>query len=293
MISIDSLIAELKSSYPAYDKAGLIDEIAIYRWANAAIKKFGANVMTLQDGVVEVRNSQANLPENFYSLYVAYKCDRKGYSVESEEDKSVLQQSLSWVERVERSSTWNICDPCTTTETEKIITEKVYYGDTQATFYYNNPILLKLGKTMKRNACHSNCRNLVVKDCPYEISIYKTTLQANFTEGDIYFQYYGTPEDEEGRPMIPDTPKGEVETYIEYHIKRRIFENIIANNDDENARTLFQYYVQKEDSQLGLALTDAKFSTLTPNSFRRLKKANRKAMYKYECAFPNLDYGTR
>lgn len=286
MITIESFIADIKSELSSYNGAGLIDDVSIYKWVTKALLKFGANIMTLQDTVINVSNKQGVIPLNFYSMYVAYKCDKKGYYLKEPESIGTLQQVYSWVERVERTNHWNTCDPCCKEEEEKTIIEKVYFKDTEVEFHYHNPIMLKLGKTMKRDKCHSKCRNMIVKDSPHEIIINENTLVTNFLEGDVYMQYYGLPQDEKGKPQIPETPKGEVETYLEYHVKRKIFENILANGDDKTVSTMFSYYAQKEDSQLGLALTDAKFSTLTPNSFRRLKKINRTEMQRYELMFP-------
>lgn len=287
-MTVNNLIATLKTQYSSYNSAGLIDETSIYDWVIEGSKKFGENMMTLQDTVVEVSDSMATLPDNYFSLYVAYKCDRKGYYVEDPKQLATLQQTMMWVERVERKSSWNSCEPCCKEDEEKTIIEKVYFNNTAAEFHYNNPVLLKLGKTMVRNKCHKECRNLIVRDCPYEIIINNKTLYTNFKEGDIYIQYYGLPMGEDGSPLIPESPKGEVQKYIEYYVKRNFFEVLLANGDDPNVRTLFQYFVQKEDSQLGLALTDSKFSKLTPNSFRRLKKINRAEMLRYELMFPMM-----
>lgn len=285
-MTIESFIADIKSELSSYNSAGLIDDISIYKWVTKALLKFGSNIMTLQDTVINVDNSQGLIPTNFYSLYVAYKCDKKGYYVKDEKHISTLQQSYMWVERVERTNHWNTCDPCCQQEQEKTIIEKFYHKDVEAEFHYHNPVMLKLGRTMKRNSCHAKCRNMIVKDCPYEIIINEQTLFTNFPSGDVYMQYYGLPQDKEGRPMLPSTPKGEVETYLEYHVKRKIFEGLLANGDDKNVAGMFQFYASKEDSQLGLALTETKFSKLTPNSFRRLKKINRTEMQRYELMFP-------
>lgn len=288
MKTVNSLIATIKTQYSSYNSSGLIDEVSIYDWVIEASKKFGENVMILQDTVVEVKDSMATLPDNYYSLYSAHLCEKKGYVLKDPKHIDTLQQSYMWVERVERSSSWNSCEPCCKEDTEKTIVEKYYFRDVEAEFHYKNPILLKLGKTMKRNKCHKDCRNLLVRDNPNEITINQKTLQSNFREGNIYIQYYGLETDEDGSPLIPESPKGEVEKYIEYYVKRNFFEGLIANGDDPNARTLFQFYIQKEDSQLGLALTDAKFSRLTPDSFKKLQKINRAEMLKYEMMFPKL-----
>lgn len=284
MISLDSFIAEIKSDLYSYNKAGLISDIDIYKYVMRGLKKFGGTIMTLQDHVVEVSNGHGVLPSNFYSLYIAYKCDRKGYYVKEPKYVDTLQQSYMWVERVEKKNIWNSCDPCCKEESEKTIVEKMYFRDVEAEFHYHNPTILKLGKRTDFNSCHKDCRNRLVKDAPHEININGTTMYTNFNEGVVYLQYYGLPIDEEGRPYIPATAKGELETYLEYFVKRYLIEKLILNNDDINLRTMFQYYVQQENIQLGLALTEIKM--LTPNSYRRLKNLNRSTMLKYECMFP-------
>jgi len=288
MITLDSFIADIKSELSAYDASGLIDDISIYKWVCKALLKFGSNIMILQDTLISVDNSQGNIPANFYSLYAAYQCDKKGYEPLSKEVRKQLQQQYSWVERVERSNKWVSCEACCQCEEEKTIVENVYYGDTEVKFHYHQPVLLKLGRTFDRNSCHKECRNRIVKDNPNEIIILNNTLFSNFKEGDVYMQYYGLPKNENGIVCIPESPKGEVETYLEYHVKRKIMENVLANQDDSGAASLFQFYSQKEDSHLGLALTDTKFSKLTPNSFRRIKKINRLEMQRYELMYPRI-----
>lgn len=288
MITIESFIADIRDEFSSWDSAGLIDNTSIHKWINKALLKFGSNIMLLQDTVIEVENSTGIIPHNFFSLYSAYLCNKKGFKNVPEKHKKTLQQSYAWVERVERSNKWNSCDPCCAEEEEKTIVEKLYFKDVEVDFYYNQPTLLKLGKTIDRNVCHKECRNKIVKDNPNEIIILNNTLQTNFREGSVYMQYYGLPKDEDGNTSIPETPKGEVETYLEYHVKRKIAENIGANQDDSSAFNLLSYYSQMEKEHLGLALTDAKFSTLTPNSFRRLKKINRAEMHRYELMCPSL-----
>ena len=286
MITLESFIADLKAEFSTWDSAGLIDETSIHKWINKALLKFGSNIMNLQDTVIEVNNSTGTIPSNFFSLYSAYLCDRKGHSPISKKERKVLQDSYGWIERVERSNKWVSCDACCVEEEEKTIIERKFFKDIEVDFYYENPTLLRLGKTFDRNTCHRECRNKIVRDCPNEIIIIGNTLQTNFREGNVYMQFYGLPQDESGNTIIPHSPKGELETYLEYHVKRKILENIIVNQDDSAASNMFGFYNQKEVEQLGLALTDTKLSRLTPNSFRRLKKINRAEMHRYELMYP-------
>ena len=284
-MNIDSLIAEIKTDFESYDEAGLIDEVSLYRWALIAIKRFGENVTTLQETVIEVKNGTAILPKNFYSLYVAYECSKRGVTIPKEEDKGVIQSSLMWKERVTRTNEWSSCDPSCVTESEDTIVERVYMGTSEAKFLYNRPVMLSLGKKMNRNQCHKECRNKIIKDNPNEITINNNTLYANFNSGDIYMQYYGIDKDEEGRLVIPDTDKGEVANYVEYYLKYRFIEKVALNGDDKSAMNMMGFLDGKVKEHLALAMTDSKFSTLSPASFKRIKNKNRAEMWKYENMF--------
>jgi len=286
-MNIDEFIAEFKAENSMYDSTGLIDEASLVKWFIDALEPFGMNIMQLSETVISIDNSTGELPDNFYSLYIAYKCDKKGYFTKAK-DKSEIQNSYMWTERIERSHKWQTCEPCCSTDEEKIIVEKFYINDIETQFYYHKPVLLRLGKSMIKSKCYDKCRNLYVKDCLYEIVINNKTIYTNFDEGDIYMQYYGTPVDSEGKFLIPDVGKGELKRYVEYYVHLKFFEKLLKNSDDTNIATLFQYYVQKENSQKGLALTDTKFARLTPNSFKKLKNANRKEMLQYECMFPQI-----
>ena len=286
-MTVNEFISEFKADNSASDSQNLIDELSIYNWLLFAMRQFGANIMTLCEDVVQVKKNRATLPDNFCQLYIAYLCNPKGYHVDPK-DRAVVQNSFQWTERIERSSKWNSCDPCCKQEEEKIITERVMMDTCPVEFYYECPTSLCLGKSMKKNACHAKCRNLIVRDNPNEITINEKTLYANFKEGSIYYQYYGLPIDEEGVLYIPDVGKNTLIEYLRYYVSMRFYERLLANKDDTNVTTLFNYYVRKEEDFRGRALTDTKFSKLTPKSFRRLKAKNRAEMLKFECNFPTV-----
>jgi hypothetical protein len=295
MTTVNALIAEIKADLESYDSAGLIDDISMMRWALTALRKFGANVTTLQDTMVHVKNGKATLPDNFYSLYVAYQCSKRGYHIPENSSKDVVQSSIMWKERVTRSTEWNSCSPTCKTESEDVVTETVYIKDNPVEFYYHLPRPLSLGKRFNRNQCHKDCRNKFVMDNPNEITINRQTLTANFNEGDIYMQFYGIDKTEDGEYLIPDTDKGELYTYVEYYLKKRFFEKLLANGDDKNVASLLTFYASEERQQLALAMTDTKFTNFKPSSLKRIKQKNRAEMWKYENMFSILpgEYYTR
>ena len=284
---LETLIADIEADLSQYKATGLIDKVSMYRWTINALKRFGQSICVLQEKVVQVKNGQAFLPNNFHSLQFAVKCDPKGYHTK-EESKPVVQNSLIWKERVERSSQWNSCDPCCSTDTEKIITENIYLDDHLVSFYYERPIPLKLKKSMIRDYCAKTCRNIAVLDCPYEITINGTTMYTNFNEGTIYLQYYGIKSEEiNGNqvPEIPETPRDHLREYIEYHLKMKLMEKI-SSNGDANAANLLGYFSAKEAQWWPLAQSDAKLTTLTPESYVKIGRNNRLKMARVEMLIP-------
>lgn len=278
-MNIRNLLAELKSDFSRDFASGLIDDSSVKRWATNALSKFGENLMTVQEHMTEVDNGKGKLPINFHSLYAAVLCDPTCYYKVSGESK-VFDANI-WTETTERSILWNSCDGCCKTETEKTIIEKVTVDNCVIEKHYKNPTLLRLGKSISRSKCGTGCLNSVRTPCIDEISIKGLTLDTNFAEGSVFVQYYGMEVDEEGFPIF-ETDKKEVETYVEYHVKRRLMENKLANADDYSGSNLLNYFRQEERDSLSLALTAIKFETLTPDSFARLRALNKKDMLKFE-----------
>ena len=98
-------------------------------------------------------------------------------------------------------------------------------------------------------------------------------LYVNVKEANVYINYQGELEDEEGNLMVPDHP--EINEYYEYSLKERIFENLTLAGD--NFGNQFQLASAKVRPARNYALTIVN----TPN-FSEMYKVwamNRKAMY--------------
>jgi len=280
-ISKEEFIAEIKSDFSKLDDANLIDEISIERDIYLALKNFGNDVMQLQDTVLEINNGKALLPEGFFSLDVAFKCEPKGYSSKSTVEHNVLQESNFFVRKTQRDKEWSSCEPCCTTEKETIIEEKLYFKDNPISFYYNRPQILRLGKSFKKSKCTFNCRNKFVKESPFEIVIVGNTLQANFDKGYIYMKYSGLPTNEDGELEIPDSGNGNLVLYLEYFIKKRLAERLIANGDGVGISNLYQTYASEERRYLKNASNELKMSKITPRSMKRLRTLSRLESLQY------------
>ncbi len=284
-IHIESIIAEVTGDLSKYADAGLIDSNSLYRDAVKALKRFGNDVMTLQETMLDVVNGQHTLDMNFYSLYLAYLCEPAGFvKTCSEVEQHTLLDSLVYKERTEKTTQWNECDPCCEIVEEKVIRENIYIkGKPSAQFRYNSPTLLTLGKGLMRSSeCHRDCRNRMCRDNPNQIDIIERTLQTNFPKGHIYMQYYGLLTSEDGTIAVPDTPNGTVETYIEYHLKVKLAERLMANNDAQGLSQIYPVWVRREEQAFGNAKAELKMLKLTPRSFKRLAQSNKLEALQYE-----------
>ena len=278
---VNNFIADFKAENDIYVAQGLIDDISLYKWIADALKPFGMNIMILQDAVVEIKGKKGILPDNFYSLYAGWWCEPKGYYT-SCENKTELQKSMIWTQRVERSTKWNSCDMCCSTDEEKVITERFFIDDEQVDFYYHKPKPIKIGNLLSLNWCSADCKNKVVKSSPYEVVINNNTIHTNFEEGTLYIQYYGMELDEDGMMIIPDGAMGEIAKYVDIYLNKKLIEKIVKNKEDENSITLFKYYVDLERDQRFRALSASKFERLTPASFDKIKQKNRISMLAHE-----------
>jgi len=280
-IHIDSFIAEIKSSFKQYDTAALIDDTSITDWVYKALRRFGNLITTKQETLITVENGRAWLPRNFDSLDLAIKVDKSHIHTDLSTD--VLQKALFWKERVEKIDSWNVCADCEKEYSEKTIVEKIYYSDRTVNLHYKNPTILKLKRHTSKDSYTRNCKNIYAES-PYEISIQGNILHTsqNFPDGEIFIRYYGFETDEEGKLYIPESPQERLETYLTYHVKRKILEDAWLNGDDENLQNKIQYTLNQENAEFSLALTDIKASTLTLGGFKNIERLNKRRTRVFE-----------
>lgn len=284
-MTLDTFVADFKAENDSYYNQGLFDELMLYKWIYDALKTFGSTITEVDTTVVEIKNKQGSLPDNFYSLRIGYWCEPMGYCTKAPD--KVLQSSRVWTQRVEYSTEWNACEPCCQELKEKVITEKVYLEDNHsADFYFRTPIPVKLGKVLDRTCIGGDCLNVRIHKSPFEIVIREKTVYSNFDKGYLFMQYYGLPTDEKGLPTIPDGSTGAIGKYVEAYVYTKLFAKIMRNSEAENIAELFKFYVAQERDLRFVAMTDAKATKLTPQSFDKIRIQNRMDMVKHEINFP-------
>jgi len=240
-MTFEQFFAEIESQLPTY--ADDIDKLSVKMDVVDRLKKFGRNICTLHEKVVQVKNSKALLPENFKSLKCALKVDPFGCNVKGVGNRRDFTDSYIYKERIENPAYFDeVNQEYITSCNSKIITEKITLGGEAFEFYYH-PQWLSITKGINKDFVAGDCLNLhpsIRNTYPHQISVNQRTINTNFATGEIYTQYYGLPVDEEGEIIIPEFTTGDIYNYLEVYVKMRIAEKLIANN--ENPTGIVQLY---------------------------------------------------
>jgi hypothetical protein len=287
-MTTDELIAEITSGgFAQYEEAGLIDHISLKNWIRQQLKRFGSNIMYLNEAILQVKENRTKLPDRFWNLNLAVKCDAANVVVDDPEN--VLQNSLFFSERLEGTAEWDNESNSMLTTPQKFVREEFYFRGAKATFNYYQPTFLRLMKGFNKTLCNRDSPNLrqsIVSDNPYQINIVGDYINTNFREGIIYMQYYGLAEDDNGGYLIPETQHEQLKNYLFYFCRTRVLEELIVGDDDPNKINLLNYYNQKTTAYFNLALTETKMEALGKGWASRIRNKQRAQTLKYDVMLP-------
>jgi len=253
-MTLNNFFAEIETTFANFAETGDIDRLSIKTWVIACLRQFGKNICEKREAIVEVKNSQAKLPETFKSLILALDLTPTGYKIHGDVEKA--KDSFIYRERIEQSGfyDWTTFEFKPSCAEAKVITESIVCNNQPCDLYYY-PNYLSVVKGFKKDSFDVDCINLhpsIREAYPNQISINKSTLQANFKEGRIYLQYNSLPmEDDE--IMIPILTTGDLEKYVENYVKIRIAENLILNSKNPTGITNLLSMWMGQDRALFLA----------------------------------------
>ena len=91
MNNIDAIIAQVLSQFKRYNVSDVIDENSMYRDVILAIRGFGNDITTLQEDIVEIRNGEGKLPDNFYRLKGAILCQPDNIHFQNVEYRQLVE----------------------------------------------------------------------------------------------------------------------------------------------------------------------------------------------------------
>lgn len=286
------IIAEIKNLLKNYAQHGLVDELTLKNLIKRNIKKFGGNIMNEYQTVLIVEKGKAKLPDNFWALKAAVKCEQEGY-VEEKSHKHI-QRRISYLEWTDIKDYYNYLDgrPCLEDDDSRYITETLYFETPEKAykFYYKQPQLLNLVSHKYTVRCDADCPNLVC-DSPYDISIDENHnyLTTNFNEGFVWLWYKGLPCDEKGQLHI-NTSRDALADYLIYSGVVRTMENIWLAEDDPNIFNKLQYFKSLENEYYYEAKSESVNKGMQGWSTKLINN-NRRNTNKYENFYRSLTPG--
>lgn len=295
MTTRKQIVAEIRNMLKVYDEQSLLDTITINNNIKRNLKEFGGNLMQESQVTLIIENGKAKLPDNFWSLKAAVKCEQEGYhEVEEEEAQKNVQSVISYMEYTNISDYYNYIQgkPCEEDCDSKYITETLIFetrnGKKPYKFYYNQPKILSLVNHIDTVRCDKNCINVGVKS-EYEISIDDNYnyIYTNFNEGFVTIWYKGLPSDKKGDLIIPTTDRDALKNYILYNTVLVCLEMIWMGEDDPNLINKIQYFTQKSRDYY----YEAKSESVSKGAVgwaTRLINNNRRRTNTYESMFRNL-----
>lgn len=276
----DIVFNRIKENLYSFDAAGLIDEGKFYTDVKYIITLLGIKWFKNCDEILEVKNYNTLLPEDFTLLDSAYKCDRTAYSNVPLADGVVFSElSFDHYPETQIPDTHipNECPNCPDYWNQqkcKIFNkhEELHIQRNNVITKYTRPILMRPGNvSTKRNCCTKTCMN-IFSSSDITFTIQNKRFYTNFCDGHVYITYSGFPIDEEtGLPLIPDNPI--VEKCIEDYIMYNCIKYMWLNGDGDVAQKI-ALFKQEYETSLGKALFEAKlpsFATMV-NSVRLTRK---------------------
>lgn len=289
-MNLQELIAEVENYLPTYAQAGLVDHLSIKNWMKETVKEFGGNLTEEYQQSIRVEKGRVKLPENYYALKAAVKCEQEGYH--KAESKKHAQRSISYLEWTNIHDYYNYLEgkPCLEDGDSSYITETLYFKtpDESYTFYYKQPQILNLVGHVNKKNCDANCPNLTTEG-KYDISIDKkgNYMTTTFNDGFIWLWYKGLPCDEYGDLEIPETTNDKLKNYVVYFCIVKTLEMIWLSEDDPNVINKIQYFSKIRDEYF----YDSKSESISQGArgwANRLINNNRRETWKFETMFRKL-----
>ena len=277
-ITLDEFIAEIESTFKIYADTNDIDRVLIKTIVINELRKFGKNICDKREAIVDIKNSQVLLPENFKSLILALKLtpNEELDCKDNTEKRLIIER-----QHIENPAEWttttrdyfvNYCE-------SKIVTEKVYaYNERVDKFY--TPHFLSLYKGFSNSSLDTNCLNLhpSIRDSYSDkISITNRTLRANFREGKIYIQYNSLPEDEEGEIVIPIFSTGSILNHIKNKVRIELGQHLILSQlNTSGLKELLPIWLQNERLYFIEAKSEANWAGMNQKEWtKQRQKRNR------------------
>jgi hypothetical protein len=277
--TFDQLLSETISDMKNLAMADSIDPQNLIKVAKKVNYDLGLRINMTKEKVLNVEKGKIKLPDDFYTINHAFMCGEKvihrpvpqgthvenvspsdpGYEVYTPfpdwEGACDTDQSVKPCVKIDcKGDTYDII--------QTINTERIVYRLSVPVRFLNNS-----------QGIDCDCPGIHVRS-PYTAWIKDNFLYLNVDCANVYINYQGSLENEQGELLVPDHDL--LNEYYEYALKQRLIENLVLNGENIN-----NAQIQIIEQRLRAARNQALSLVNTPN-FSELKQVwekNRKAQY--------------
>lgn len=225
--TFDQLMASVESDLEKFADEGFIVRpkfIKVIRDVNADL---GLKLNSERETMLEVRDYETLLPEDFMFLQLALATHVSyvrvptigGAHTEAHTIEKTVPNRACSLHSCDSGSCNGPCNNCTW------ITQTI--GIKTFTFTDLKPLSLSRGSLGK---CSDGCMNLQFRS-PHQIHIREDHANFSFREGKVYINYLADMMDDDNNIILLDHPI--VNDYYEYAVKERFFENMMINKEGD------------------------------------------------------------
>ena len=298
--TFDQAVDEVKGDFENYNLQNKIKNHQLIKVAKRCNYDLGLRIYKTKNIILQVEKGRAKLPDDFYVLNYLYGLGHFTSKTAVPQGTHVEEVPLAAPTYHPGSPTIDICatpdpcpvpdpcpdpcDPCQSPDPcgcsscncstwincqgeEMQLIQKIKYETRKWTEFYkirmvgDDQYYDKLCLNKSWQAKHTG-------------HIRDGWIYFSFTEGEVYLNYQGMMEDEEGNLLV--LSHDEIDTYYEYAFKKKIIEILLGNNEQVN-----QLFIKIVHQEFKESRIKARSIVSTPN-FKELRGVwanNRKAMF--------------
>jgi hypothetical protein len=268
--TFDSLLEDVRTDLKSLTTDGVIEPAQLIKVAMKVTYDLGLRVYMTKERVLTIEKGRAKLPDDFYVMNFAMLCGQRSYTVVSPQGTNVQDVVPEWRPWVEQNYCTNDSlpqQPVCLTKCGNSYQLIQVIGTQEVTYKLMDPVSFK-------NSQFVDCDCPNVKYRSHNVAYIKDGwVYLNMEDANMYINYQGTLEDDNGELLVVDHPM--INEYYEYALKKRILENLLMDGSNVSAQLQLVMGEYRVARNYALSIVN------TPN-FSEMQKVwamNRKAMY--------------
>jgi hypothetical protein len=297
-VSPEPVYSTVKEELKSYFDTGAVDDLMFPTYLDKCLRKLGRSSYVIAEVILEIRDFEARLPDNFFAVREAWRCS--ALPVDNQDSGSFYSQA-TLTENIQVRPLDVGGDPCSSpgctdpncNGTCTVIEQTIYKSTVSSSVNFKREYLLKPGSI----SAHRNCtvdyteawsftneaqnREFTPGSSSYDsFDIRDNKFVTNFRDGVVHLLMYVTEYDNIGNQMIPDNYR--VREFVEAFIKYKVFEVLSNQINDETFNQIQQkmlYYKQLHDEAFIMADIEIKKQDAWAKQRRIKNDLNRFNMY--------------